>query len=283
MNLTEEIKNKIISHSKREYPNECGGIILTSIDEDVTMVNDSLTVIESKNLSSNPQEEFVMAKELINRYHSNIKFIYHSHTKGQKSFSTRDKMVSEKLEVPLVLFDHKNKTFDFYYPNGFIPSLTGRSWEDTNSCNKIGCFSVVSDYYKKILKIEMSDYEKIEIVKNVNLSESDITTMLAGTKSNKRLMEMINAYRENQSFDLYLEQNSFVEVSDLKKHDIIGMKGTDKKFAQKLNIDFSIHFAIYLEGGVILHQPYMRDSRIEKLTNDHRSLIHKIYRHESKL
>ena len=46
---------------------------------------------------------------------------------------------------------------------------------------------------------------------------------------------------------------------------------------------FSIHFAIYLEGGVILHQPYMRDSRIEKLTNDYRSLIHKIYRHESNL
>tara|TARA_R100000008_G_C3571679_1_gene162567 strand:- start:393 stop:1229 length:837 start_codon:yes stop_codon:yes gene_type:complete len=278
MNLPKEIKDKIISHSKREYPNECGGLILRSQDEDVELVT-----LQLKNLSSNPQEEFVIGKEAIDLCRNDIEFIYHSHTKGQKSFSVRDKMVSEKLNVPLVLFDHKNNNFDFYHPNGFIAPLIGRTWGDTNSCNKIGCFSVVRDYYKKVLNIEMPDYDKIEIVKGVNLSESDITTMLAGTKSNKRFSEMIESYRSNQSFDEYLKQSDFVEVKDLKENDVIGMKGTDKKFADKLGIDFSIHFAIYLRGGSILHQPYMRSSKVEKLTNNYKSLIHKIYRYKAKL
>tara|TARA_R110000824_G_scaffold18321_3_gene72756 strand:+ start:65 stop:643 length:579 start_codon:yes stop_codon:yes gene_type:complete len=192
-------------------------------------------------------------------------------------------MMGEKLGIPLVLFDHKNNDFLYYEPNGFIPPLTGRSWEDTNSWDKIGCFLVVKDYYKKILKIEIPDYDKVEILKGVNLSESDITTMLAGKRSNKKYSEMINSYRSNQSFDEYLRQSGFMEVNDLKSHDIIGMRGIDKNFANKLGIDFSIHFAVCLQGGSVLHQPYMRSSKIEKLTDDYKSLIHKIYRHKTQL
>ncbi len=283
MKLAKEIKDQIISHSKKEYPNECGGIILSGLDSETSPTEKHYVVKEFENESKNPEEEFLTTNDKINPFLENLAFIYHTHTKGQNSFSTKDKMISEKLNVPLVLFDHKNNDFLYYEPNGFMPPLTGRSWEDTNSCDKIGCFLVVSDYYKKILKIEIPDYDKVEILKGVNLSESDITIMLTGTKSSKKYRKMINSYRLNQSFDKYLKQNDFTEVNDLKKHDIIGMKGVDKSFANKLGIDFSIHFAVYLQGGSVLHQPYMRPSKIEKLTNDYKSLIHKIYRHKTQL
>ena len=111
MDLNSNIKNKIRTHAERFFPEECCGFLIESDQGDVK-------VIECKNVS---EEKETLFKISIDEYlqaltEGDIYAVYHSHTKGENSFSDADKTVSESLELVSILYNTSNESFEILEP-----------------------------------------------------------------------------------------------------------------------------------------------------------------------
>jgi cell wall-associated NlpC family hydrolase len=128
------------------------------------------------------------------------------------------------------------------------PSYIGRTF-------KIGerdCYSIIRDYYKKELKIELGDYFRDE-----NWA--------------RKTPELYEQNYERENF-IKVKTGSPV-LEELKQHDCI--------LFQFLDIPFPSHAAVYLGGGSILHHPRNGYSLIEKLSDPYLRRASYVLRHKS--
>lgn len=167
--------------------------------------------------------------------------VYHSHPKEEESrFSEYDKFNSVLHNYIYILYSLRDNSF-----SRFDPSASNFN-EYIGKTFKIGesdCYTLMRDFYKNELGISLNNYHR----------DTNWQSYL------------------DKLFDSNFEKEGFIEVSDLRQYDCILTKS-------RKNIN-SNHIAIYLGGGLILHQPPNSYSRIEEYTDKHKKITNKIIRH----
>jgi len=112
MNLKEEIKSKIKDHAERVSPEECCGLLIELED------GGEIKVVECENIAEDKESLFkISIEEYLNVLsEGDIYAVYHSHTKGENSFSDADKTISDSLELRSVLYNLSTDMFETLEP-----------------------------------------------------------------------------------------------------------------------------------------------------------------------
>ena len=111
MKLTKCQSNKMISHSEREYPNECCGILAGNTDGISEIFPITNTAKSPFRYLMDPQEQLTTMLE-IEKQNWDIKAFYHSHTHSQAYPSATDvRMALESgwLDVQYVLISLEDR------------------------------------------------------------------------------------------------------------------------------------------------------------------------------
>lgn len=220
MYLPDRIKNDIKYHALEEEPKECCGFLIFSL------MTNRLEIVKCKNIAENP---FIHAKPHKNDYLSadysgEIKAFYHSHYK-REDFSEYDKQKCEFNELPYILYCVNTGEISFLNPEGVKNKYIDLEfiWGQQD------CFSLIRNYYKNELNIEIKDY--------VLDRQED------WWKNGENVVEK------------YKEENHFYEVMEKEPNDLIIFEFNKNQF----------HFAIYLGDNNIIHHPRGKKSIIEPL------------------
>lgn len=238
--ISEFNKEFIKSHALEEFPKECCGIILSN------------NIIRCDNVAEHKEKQFIIDSSIVQKYKEDIISIYHSHP-NEPTFSQSDIYISEKLDVPYVLYDCKSEQFSEYMPRGTTIPYEGRPFLN----GVFDCIELTREFYR----------EKLNILIN-GQPEHPYRYYFHKwiTEETKR------QYSGETCVQKFLNNNGFVEVATPKKHDILTMSSA--------LIPAPINLAIYLKNNTILH--YHRNmSRIDIYSNYFRKFTDKIFRHRS--
>jgi len=223
----------IKAHSLELFPFECCGLI---IKDD----NYNFKVFRAKNVSTRDKKhsfEIDPMSILEAENLGNIVGCYHSHNcpESETIFSETDLRNISLHKIFSVVYNVAND--QFYVLN------------DADKAKYIGtkfefglndCYSLVRKYFKEELNLELRNYFRDS----------------RWYKTNPAIW-MENVSTEN--FSIVFSDNIF-DVSNLKPHDVLLMKGR--------NIKYPSHAAIHIGSGFILHHPYGKLSTIEFLTRE---------------
>lgn len=225
---------EIMQHGKSTFPSESCGVVI--------VFKGRLKYIPCNNLLSgdsfciNPVD-YANAEDM-----GEIVAIAHSHPHTDPNPSAADVVACDRSRLPWIIVSIPNEQFTINEPKEFNVPLVGRPFYH----GILDCYSLIKDYYKKELAIDLNDYV--------------------------REPEWWNTDK-----DLYVENFSkegFVVVDDLQKHDVILMQnGSDK-----IN-----HGAVYLGDCIILHHSTNRLSSRDVYGGYWRKNTRRILRHRSLL
>lgn len=189
MRLTKKIKEAVIEHAAKEYPNESCGVV---VDKEY---------IPCKNVAEDPTSFFSIDPIDIVKAESkgDIEAYVHSHPNGTAE-ATEPDLVSMNLNgkpwlicayTPDELIEVK-----LHKPTGYILPLLGRNYYHGLQ----DCYTLIKDYYYRELNIVLNDYDR-----------SDNWWLVENTKS---------LYLDN------FKNEGFIEVKDdtINKHDVILFK-----------------------------------------------------------
>lgn len=228
----EDFKN----HAEAQYPLECCGVIVQNMQ--------GYHYVPCTNVSDKPYEEFIIsaASYLDAEKVGTVVAIAHSHPNGPQGPSQYDIASCSRGNVPWVILSYPNLSLSTIYPQdrSDVPYV-GRSFIFGVS----DCYSLIQDYYKRELGIELFDYYR----------EDEF--WLQG---------------KNYYLDRFKEQN-FVEVSGpAQPHDLLLIK---------LKANVPNHGAIVVSEDKILHHVSGRLSKYEMYSSTWKKLTHTIIRHRS--
>ena len=112
MNIEESIKEAIKEEALKAKPYECCGLIIKDRSEGHRKIWPAI------NSAPEPEENFIikihdyiMAEEV-----GDVIGVYHSHPKGNSSFSDADTVNAQKLELLTVLYVVEQDKFHFFQP-----------------------------------------------------------------------------------------------------------------------------------------------------------------------
>lgn len=239
--MNEYIKMKVKEEALKSFPNECCGFICVNYLGQVT-------VLPCENKAYNKKSRFVIDPDMnfeAEKY-GHVAAFYHSHadecaiTEHDK-FSTSDIDISNEAGIPALLYVYPQDTWHFHIPDSYETyPLIGRPfvwgiWD---------CFSVVRDFYRDELKVNLGFYFPPAIVsRNTNFG-----------------------YEENFAKEGF-EQ---VPLETIQKGDVVLFK-----MAGSNHIN---HSAIYLGDNKILHQPINKTSNELILDDRYLKYIHLVLR-----
>ena len=148
MILNDDLKKEILTHAKEESPKECCGLIIVR--------KCRKRYKPCKNVSDVPKETFVLA---INDYvkaeeEGEIIAVVHSHPFERPEPSIGDKVACEKSNLPWIIVNPTIEEWGYCEPSGFELPLVGREF----NFGIVDCYSLVRDYFKQELNIEIRDY-----------------------------------------------------------------------------------------------------------------------------
>jgi|APGre2960657505_1045072.scaffolds.fasta_scaffold32053_2 proteasome lid subunit RPN8/RPN11 len=242
--MREIIKNQIKTHALENPEIECCGILFLDNSDK------QLRIIKSINKAPDKTNRFEIDPKIYLKASllGEILATYHSHINGE-DFSEFDKFNSELCGIKYILYCIRSNKFKEYIPENYKGSYYGREFE----FGKQDCFGLCRDYYKKELKIEITNYYR-----DCQWSEVD----------------------ENP-FEKFFGKEGFTKVlegplendSQLKKHDVILTKFLGKRSVT--------HAGIYMGDGLVLHHPINCYSRVEPYDNDFMSQTVFVLRHKS--
>lgn len=239
--LTNYLKSQIKQHSL-EYSNEevCGFIL--SNNQIVKARNTSFN--KSKNFSIHPQD-YISAENS-----GNIVAIYHSHPSKNDKFSEFDKLSAQNHNKPYIMYCIKTDTFHEFYPEGYTNKYIGLKFDYKLS----NCFTLIKDFYKNELNIEIYENENIKELKD-------------------------KWYEKNSNLfdEMWKLNTSFFDVNnkdETKKYDVLCFNYFDMTKSAH-------HLGIYLEDDTFLHHPHHQYSKIDILDEQYKRKITNIIRHES--
>ena len=246
--LNAQVQESIKKHALKESPKECCGVIVQKKKE--------ITIINCENISKSPEKSFVIDNKVVNKIGlDNITCYYHSH-KNNLEFSLADIAFSEKLRKPCLLYINDFDAFKIYEPNGRKIPYENRPF----FIGVLDCFTLFKDYYKRELNLTFPEIQHPERFNNKVWEDTNLL--------NSKYNGYVNVIRE------YYSNNSFVEVKNLKKHDILIM--------QLSKMTFPTHIAIYLNDNRILHHFY-EFSQIESYKQPYKRWTTNIFRHRNLL
>lgn len=254
--LNEDIRQEI-SFFCNEFPLvEVGGVILNKCGD--------FSAIKCQNVSESPENSFFINRQewLDLEKEGKISAVFHSHREEPTSFSEADIYMSEKMKIISILFNTLNQEFLVYAPKGIKINLIGRPYYP----GILDCISLVVDYYKQKLNINISDL-------------SHAFRFFPDILKKTQLIKKINK-EDSGKLEEYYKSNGFIEIGKskkIKKGDLILSRSAEY-------IQPSSHVAIYIGDGKILHHP---DTGSEydyfKSEFPNPSLVNSIMRHKEML
>lgn len=226
-----KIKKEIKDHAISEVPNEVNGLILR--------IEDNYQVYRCKNLSYTPNEHAILSPiDYINA--ENIgQIVGYYHSQKNSGASLIDNLTSISHNIYSIIYCWENDTFYVIEPN-----LKNYLFQDFQ-IGQNDCFSLVKNYYKEELNIELSDYNR-------------------GNNWYIKDPYLISRSFENEGF-------REIDMDDMRLHDVI-LFGDE---------DDIVHLAIYQKNKMILHHPRGNKSCIEYLNHHYIKRISKVIRHKN--
>ena len=150
MKLFPALKKKILEHAKAELPKECCGLI--------AVVKGRRSYFPCKNIASTPDEHFIIDPKDYADVEDNgeIIAVIHSHPISDPKPSAADLVACEKSNLPWFIVNPNTEGWGECRPSGFRLPYVGREF-----CHGIvDCYSLLKDWYKGELDIDMNDYER---------------------------------------------------------------------------------------------------------------------------
>lgn len=144
-----ENKNAIIEHAKREYPRESCGLIVEINNEEIYK--------PCKNIAENQRDFILDPSDFADAEDSGrILAVVHSHCDIAPKPSQADLAGCEASNLPWLIIGVPMETWETIYPSGYKAPLIGREF----SHGVHDCFSLVRDWYKEEMNIEIMDFER---------------------------------------------------------------------------------------------------------------------------
>lgn len=201
------LKSEVLLHAAETYPNECCGLAIVH--------KGKLKYIKCTNLLSGDTFcidplDYVRAEDL-----GEVVAVCHSHVNISPNPSEPDIVSCNSSKLPWLIVSYPSNEHYVLEPTNYIQPLIGRPFFH----GVLDCYSLIIDYYKEVLNIELNDYPR----------EPE--------------------WWEKDNYDLYednFRKEGFEQVLDssLQEHDIILMQHG----SNKVN-----HGAIYIGDNLILH------------------------------
>lgn len=235
--MFEPVYSEVKAHALRESPNECCGLILRR--------GDTTTAKPCANQAAEPSKDFVISAE---EHHAALVSgeligYYHSHIGETAQPSPADLSVCEETELPGLIYSIAQDSFCEFEPSGYVAPLIGRNF----SFGVFDCFSLVRDYYRQRLGIELSP---------LNRELKDLRLGIEGLPE-------------------YCEQNGLFTVDTYQPHDILLMQ----LFRAKL----PNHCGVFLGTNTFMHQLINQPSKQESLDGYWKDSVVRVLRHQSRL
>jgi len=147
MKLSAALKEAILTHAAQCYPAECCGVIVAGAY--IACRN----IAESKNQFEIHHEDLASAED-----RGEIQAYVHSHPNASAQASEIDLLQIELHGKPWVICAYPDAEFHVYEPCGYSAPLIGRNYIHGIQ----DCYSIVRDFYRRELGIDLMDFEREE-------------------------------------------------------------------------------------------------------------------------
>lgn len=225
------LEEKIKAHAQREMPRESCGLIV--------VVKGRRRYIECTNIA--PLGDFAIDPVDYARCEDlgTIVTVVHSHVNQSPTPSQADLIGCEKSGLEWLIVCANNGDMYRFKPSGFTLALVGREFNHGTT----DCYSLIRDYYKQKLDIELPDYDRAD---NWWLGGDDL-------------------YMKN------IDDAGFYLVNEMQEHDMIYMRVASP---------VPNHGAIYIGDGKIMHHQHGRLSSIDMYGGWYQKITTHILRHK---
>ncbi len=147
--MTDENKKLFFEHAVSVMPKEaCAALVIRKGREHLVICKNDSVVCDQFTL--NPQD-YAKASEL-----GEVIAIIHSHVYTPAIPSEADKVSCEATKLEWFICSVPTGHWHSFKPSGFKAPLVGRQWAH----GVLDCYSLVRDYYREILKIELIDFDR---------------------------------------------------------------------------------------------------------------------------
>jgi proteasome lid subunit RPN8/RPN11 len=252
MKLNKKVISDIYAHADAENPRECCGVVIAGPG--------ARRYVPLANSAAKPEEDFRISAEAWASAEDQGQpvCIVHSHPGQSARLSGADRVSLEATELPWLIVEVREgvpASHLVHLPTGYQAPLIGRPFHH----GVLDCYTLVRDYYKREMGIELLDYERPD-----------------------------NWWNEAEH-DFYMEkhaENGFSEIdaSEIQQGDVVIMQ---------VRADKANHAGIYLADGklktesdhhpapgTILHHLYGRDSKRDLFGGYWREATRLILRHK---
>ena len=230
-------KTEAEKHAEECLPDESCGLL--------ALIKGKETYWPCKNLSIENFEYFVIDPDDYAECEDTGEIIglVHSHPTGSIYPSETDLASCEFIGLKWYIYSPVLKDWHSFAPSGWKPdSLYGRQW----SWGNMDCWSLICDYYKEKLDIEIKKSPRPKTIKE---------------------------FSENPEFEYALPKLNFIKQQDNKKSkegDVLLFKGAKGKAS---------HVAVYIGDSMILNHNFRALSCREPLHFEHQQTLRQVYRY----
>jgi len=208
--MNTKVLEDIFEHAKSCYPKECCGLIV--------MIKRRHRYKPCRNITNNKGSFVIHPEDYADAEDSgDVLKVVHSHCNQNAKPSQADLVGCEKSGIPWVIVSWPTKQVREFKPTGYEAPLIGREFIH----GTIDCYSLIRDYYKQELGIELLDF----------------------VRPDNWWHKKGNLYLEN------FGKAGFVETDQLEKHAVILMQ---------IGSPVPNHAAIHLGDNIILHHVQKR-------------------------
>lgn len=245
MEINENMKGTIRIHADSQYPEECCGLIVNISNRNYAFV--------CKNIATHKRFEYDVDPHdylRVSRY-GKIVGTYHSQCGDYTEFSVHDKINAEGHNLTSIMYHPETNKYLVYTPSGKRYDYFGRKFE----MGKSDCFSLISDYYRNELDINLTPYFP--------------------KRDEEFFAKTLSVFSRKQILDMAVENgfNICNSQTKLKMHDLLFM-ATDGH-------TFPSHLAVYIPHNKLLEQLSNNDSGLNSLDDSRRAEIKYIFRHKN--
>jgi len=139
-------------HVESEHPREACGLLVDT--------SEGLIYLQCRNVAENPLETFVVSpNDYVNATHfGKVAAVCHSHPNGSTAPSEADRAACGASGLPWFIARNPGWDVRRIEPEAYIAPLLGREFVH----GVHDCYSLVRDYYKLELDIELPDFERAD-------------------------------------------------------------------------------------------------------------------------
>lgn len=250
MYILKAAREAMVAHAAECYPNEACGYLINR------------EYVPCTNIHEHPEKQFKIGYKDVVRCEKigNIEAVVHSHPNSSSKPTTYDLIQMAHGVVPWIIVAYPEIDIKVHKRTNYTAPLINREYIH----GVLDCYSIVRDYYKRELDIQLDNFNRQD-----KWWESSESTSL---------------YADN------FKSQGFVEVHDLQRHDVILCRVQPTNHINHALIYLGSDGSLASEDAetavgehLVLHHPYLRRSRREIYGNAWRERSAIIVRHRSLL